>query len=94
MEEDKEIEAILICGDADAPVPGSVLENCADCGKGILRKPDPEVPEDAIKLCMDCAMVRMGAERDAGHPPVITITTQNKQLLDKLGVTLKADGSC
>jgi predicted RNA-binding Zn-ribbon protein involved in translation (DUF1610 family) len=86
---------VLLCaakGTYQGPiVEGSVEETCVDCGVAILRKPDPEVPEDAVYLCLPCGFARIDASDEV---PELIVTKQNKEMLDKLGYVPRVDGSC
>lgn len=92
---DEEAVAILICGDPKPEYPDgweTKDETCADCGKHVVRRPDPEVPENAVKLCWDCAETRIKGEEAKGEVIQFNITKQNKTLLERLGYSLKEGG--
>ena len=74
-------ETILLCMSKDTcttVAEGSVSDTCADCGTAIWRKPDPGVPEDAIRVCVSCGFARMEAD-DA--EPELHITQQNMETI-------------
>lgn len=83
---DKDEEVILLCGNPRAALPGSVEETCADCGCAIVRMPDPDVPDTAVKLCVPCGLKRV---KEHEEDPIWHITKANEELLHRLGWRLK-----
>lgn len=84
---DKDEEAILLCGNPDNALPGSVEAICADCGCKVVHMPsDHEIPADATKVCVPCGLTRIGAHDEI---PMFQITKQNEEFLNRLGWRMK-----
>jgi hypothetical protein len=65
---------------------------CANCGTDILWSVDPDVPKEAVHLCMTCGRARMAASKEV---PEIMITKQNEETLRRRGFTLRPpEGNC
>jgi hypothetical protein len=92
MDDKDDIEdvPILLCGDV-THLPDSLEAKCADCDIRIVYSPDPDVPENAVKLCIPCGLKRM---EESDEVPEIMITKKNKEYLDRRGFRLKTEGSC
>lgn len=62
-DEEAELSAFVVCGDAELPYPftDNVQTTCCDCGRAIVHR--PHAPKRPPKICIAC----VGLRAEGGH---------------------------